>query len=185
MSSKHRPHCICILKCPCFGCSTACVTWGDIIDHDCGHGLGHWRYRLLEDVMLHQLASGRSMASFRNTRYFDMSVQVGYQLRQLFRNSTGSTWCYGEPVGRAASKGDTCGFQKFAAIPFQVLASLQALPLAFCIRDEICLGLFDLASSPTSSIYIYCAMYILSASFACPSDPRTVSACLVYCLISA
>lgn len=66
-----------------------------------------------------------------------MSVQVGYELRQLFRNSTGSSWCYGEPVGRAASKDDTCGFQKFAAIPFQVPASLLALPLAFSIRDHI------------------------------------------------
>ena len=47
-------------------------------------------------------------------------VQVGYELRQLFRDSTGSDWCYGAPAGGLKNRSDACGFSKFAAVPFQV-----------------------------------------------------------------
>lgn len=49
-----------------------------------------------------------------------VGMQVGYELRQLFRDSTGSDWCYGAPAGGLKNRTDVCGFSKFAAVPFQV-----------------------------------------------------------------
>lgn len=71
--------------------------WGEAALEWIKHPFGHWSMKWIRDVV----------------------SPVGYELRQLFRNATGSNWCYGDPAENTQPKGDTCGFRDFAVVPFQ------------------------------------------------------------------